>query len=126
MTDDLDQGIVKEALDQCMEDFKRGLNSHGSPTPTLPDGIVGSLRKATEQYFHRNLVEQKRKWHGSDGDWMRVTRMAFYVGAIAAFRAYADDLGEPKVTWEHVEKALKYVRKHCKGSGPRILWIYCD
>ena len=126
MTVESDHGIVAEALDQCMEDFKRGLNSHGSPTPSVSQEIVGNLRAGMVKYFHKNLVENGRKWHGSKGDCMRVTRMAFYLGAIAAFRADADSHAAPNVTPEHVGQALEYVRKHCKGRGIRITWIYCD
>lgn len=140
MTDELDHGIVKEALDQCMEDFKRGLNSHGSPTPSLPEGIVKGLRAELLPYFHRNLAEEKRKWHGSSGDGIKVSRMAFYLGAITAFRADADTPPEPpkppdtpleppkppEVTPGHLTAALEYVKEHCKGPGPGIRWIYCD
>ena len=136
MTDEVDHGIVKEALDQCMEDFKRGLNSHGSPTPSVPEGIVEGLRAELLPYFHRNLAEEKRKWHGSSGDGIKVSRMAFYLGAITAFRADADTSPEPpeppepqkppKVDPGHVTEALAYVKEHCKGPGPGIRWIYCD
>ena len=129
-----DVGIVAEALDQCTEDFKRGLNSHGSPTVRVPDEIVAGLRERLSQYFHKNLVTDERTWHGSDGDSGRVTRMAFYLGAVAAFRAYADDPvhgPEPEVAQKHVDAAFSYVREHCAGpaeSRPAndIRWIYCD
>ena len=122
MTDDLDQGIVAEALDQCTVDFERGLNSHGSPTFTVPQEIVDGLRSQLTRNFHRNLVEDGRKWHGSDGDGRRVTRMAFYLGAIAAFHAEGDAV--PDVTKEHVDEAFRYVREHCEDVA--IRGIYCD
>ena len=135
MTDEVDHGIVKEALDQCMEDFKRGLNSHGSPTPSVPEGIVKGLRAELLPHFYRNLAEEKRPWHGSNGDGIKVSRMAFYLGAITAFRADADTHPvpseppkTPEVTPGHLTAALEYVKEHCKGPGstPGIRWIYCD
>ena len=127
-------GIVAEALHQCEEDFKRGLNSHGSPTVRVSDEIVAGLRQSLEPYFHKNLVTDGREWHGSEGDSGRVTRMAFYLGTVAAFRAYADDPepdAEPEVAQKHVDAAFSYVKEHCAGppaSRPAndIRWIYCD
>ena len=122
MTDDLDQGVVAEALDQCTVDFERGLNSHGSPTFSVPREIVDGLRSQLTRNFHRNLVEDGRKWHGSDGDGRRVTRMAFYLGAISAFHAEGDAV--PDVTQAHVDEAFRYVREHCEDVA--IRGIYCD
>lgn len=126
MPDDLDKGIVAEALDQCTVDFERGLNSHGSPTFTVPRESVDGLRRQLTPNFHRRLVTEKRRWHGSDGDGRRVTRIAFYLGAIAAFHAEGDAV--PDVTQEHVERAFDYVQEHCQKEDEDvdIRGIYCD
>ena len=133
MTVGPNQREVEEALDQCEEDFERGMNSHGSPPPSVQAGIVGDLRAKLKPHFHQNLVVDKRTWHGPGGDRNRITRMAFYLGAIAAFHAHADSKpgADPVVTQEHVDKALSYVNANCTGpagTGPaalRPLWIYC-
>ena len=122
MTDDLDQKIVAEALDQCVVDFERGLNSHGSPTFSVPTNPVERLREKLTPNFYRNLVTEGRPWHGSGGDGRRVTRMAFYLGAIAAFHAEGDGVRE--VTQKHVDDAFTYVMQHCQDLA--IEGIYCD
>ena len=122
MTDDLGRKIVAEALDQCEVDFERGLNSHGSPTFSAPRTIIEDLRRQLEPNFRKNLVTGGRKWHGPDGDGRRVTRMAFYLGAIAAFHAEGDRVRD--VTKKHVDDAFAYVREHCQEVV--IRGIYCD
>ena len=129
--------LVEVALDQCEEDFRRGVNSHGWPTFEVPQATIDWLRCGLTKYFKGNLGGQKpsRRWHThQDGDGPRVTRMAFYLGAIAAFHAHAES--ESAVTKKHSEAALIYVREQCKAVVPqaqtaqapvfRAQWIYCD
>ena len=122
MADERERDIVAEALDQCVVDFERGLNAHGSPTYSVAQEVVERLRKKLTPKFHENLVEQKRTWHGPRGDGRRLTRMAFYLGAIAAFHADGDAMA--CVTQKHVEDAFGYVREHC--NEVEITGIYCD
>lgn len=126
MANDKDQGIVAEALDQCEVDFERGLHSHGSPPPSVPKKveIVRTLRGKLVDPFHANLNDGKQKWHGADGDGRRVTRMAFYLGAFAAFYADADGASYT-VTQKHVTAALNYVRACCAQRNDSR-GKYCD
>lgn len=134
MADDKDQGVVAEALDQCAVDFERGLNSHGSPTLRVPEKkkIFTDLRKILVESFHANLKDGTQKWHGAGGDGRRVTRIAFYLGAIAAFYADADKApdprepdAEPAVTQAHVIEAFEYVRARCAQRNDSR-GKYCD
>ena len=122
MADERDQGIVAEALDQCVVDFERGLNAHGAPTYSVPQEVVERLREELTPKFYENLVTGGRPWHGSGGDGRRVTRMAFYLGAIAAFHAEGDAMAS--VTEKHIDDAFAYVREHCEEVV--IRGIYCD
>ena len=127
MPDDVKREIVAEALHQCEVDFRRGLNSHGSPTFSVNQGIVDRLRRELKPSFEENLVDGGQQWHGPGGDGARVTRMAFYLGAIAACRAYAETMpGEThvplEVAWPHVEAAFEYVADCCPEY---IRGIYC-
>ena len=121
MPNDLDTGIVKEALDECAAKFMKGLTSHSSKTPIASD-VVPGLRCHLAPFFSKRLVDEKHPWGGHNGHGKSVTRMAFYLGAIAAFRADAANHPEVKLK-EHAMKALDYVKEHCEGD--KIRWIYC-
>lgn len=70
--------VLCVALDQCEENFMRGVHSHGWPALKVQHDTVAKLRCELEKYFKKNLENDGRKWHGPGGDSRRITRMAFY------------------------------------------------
>ncbi len=121
------QALIKLALDQCLENFERGLNSHGSPTFNAADA-VGAYKEKFETAFKNALRAKPDRWHGSEGESGRITRMAFYLGAITAFHAHA--AGKTTIdAKKHFLPALEYVQGRCNVGedgevGERPL-IYC-
>ena len=113
--------LVELALDECVKSFKRGVDSHGPPTFDTTE-VVQQFRDRFKYGFRKALKSNGKQWHGGGGDAARVTRTAFYLGAITAFHAHAE--GTAKVTPRQFEdKALPYVQTHCEERWIRL--VYC-
>ena len=50
-------------------------------------------------------------------------RTGFYAGALAAFRAYADN--SEWLEDDHATAAMDYIREHCKHPDTGIRYFYC-
>ena len=132
------QDIVKRALNECSEEFKRGVHSfHGSSGGSdliIGKGVVEKLQGLLEGSFEDQLKHpdpaKRREW---EKDKKYVFPMAFYTGAVAA--CYVHNTVDKQVTKQLAEDALRHVSEFCQGpdvepsdtSGDelRARWRYC-
>ena len=114
---------VKEAIEESVKAFVRGVHSHSPANPdvTIPDKVVDWLQndKSVIASFEAQLGKRPDKWN-DDGP--QVCMAAFHAGSLAAFYAYAND---PKVvTDDNAKKALAHIKKACDVSVG-IRYVYC-
>lgn len=134
------QDVVEGALNDCAEEFVRGVHSyHGSPDDsdlTIDEGVVDGLKDDLRGTFAGHLKHpdpaKKRNW---ETDKERVAPVGFYAGALAALYAH-NAIDDPKrVTERRARCALEHASTYCQGlakeasdaSGDdlRARWIYC-
>ena len=135
------ESIVEKALNDCAEEFERGVHSfHGSSGDsdlTIDTKVVPSLKDLLRDTFSEQLDPEEHRT-GERRDWNADKRVilpvAFYTGSLAAL--YAQPRGAGKlVTSGRADEALKHVSGYCHGpmnedlnnSGDdvRVRWRYC-
>ena len=141
MTDGQESIVVEGALNDCAEEFKRGVHSfHGSSGDsdlTIDPGVVDALKDLLRDTFSEQLdpeedrTEERRDWNA---DKRVILPVAFYTGALAALYAQPRDAGK-LVTNERAVEALKHVSGYCHGpmkgedsdtsDDVRVRWRYC-
>lgn len=140
MTDGRESTVVEGALNDCAEEFERGVHSfHGSSGDsdlTIAPGVVDALKDLLRDTFSEQLdpeadrTGERRDW---DADKTVILPVAFYTGALAALYAQPRDAGK-LVTNERAVEALKHVSGYCHGpmnedpdtsDDVRVRWRYC-
>ncbi len=129
--------VVEKALNDCAEEFKRGVYSFYAPSPpsglTIDPGVIDALKERLRDTFEKHLdpkdPARKREW---SNDRKYVTPMAFYTGALAACYAHNAFVDGKRVTTARADGALQHVAAYCQGSEKeaagedfRPTWWYC-
>ena len=136
--------LHEEALDECVEEFTRGVHSfHGNrfhSDLTIPDDVIKAIKKTFAGTFAKHLgpsAVPKAEGAGKEGeensDWQksgkRVRRIAFYAGSLAACYAHRTEQKKPKpVDCKTAHDAIEHVSRYCTGPKKgevQAYWIFC-
>ena len=142
-SDDPKKRLDEEALDECVEEFTRGVHSfHGNrfhSDLTIPDDVIKKIKETFEETFAKHLrpPAENEEDAGLDPrekpDWQksgkRVRRIAFYAGSLAACYAHRNQQQKPKpVDCKTAHDAIEHVSGYCKGPNRgdvQAYWIFC-
>ena len=123
------QDVVESALNECGNEFTRGVNAYKQSHIEIAPGVIDTLKRSLRLEFKKRLVDEGHDW-GKDKQY--VLPMAFCTGALAA--GYAHNIGK-KVTEAHANSAARHVSNHChgpvkgaaekRGGDFRPMWVYC-
>ena len=133
-SDEPGKGLDQRALDECVEEFVRGVHSfHGNrfhSDLTISNEVVDRIKKTFKDAFTKHLAdeaEEKPDWRKSG---KRVRRIAFHAGSLAACYVHRDTGRPKKVDFRRAFEAITHVSKYCRepdrGKGEvQAEWIFC-